>query len=288
MGKRNSSSLKPSASMLTGDEDSSCRELALVTQSPITPFSGGQRFSLPPGWGVEEVPRSDGSRIDRYYLEPGTGQKFRSMREVERHLNGETVTRSRRRGSTALTVYNRSKSSSRKMIVYGGKMLRLDEKELSANRQAIVPSGAVVNRHYELPDGWIVEEVPRKFGNSKDKYYYEPGTGRKFRSRAEVERHLTELSEHISLSEALEELNENRPLSKMFKLHHPTTNSASQKRKTSREDSVLRPPSKVNWVLASPKGDEWNPFIGDTLVSDSVKQEWSNRFTSLMNNETSA
>lgn len=138
MGKRNSSSLKPSASMLTGDEDSSCRELALVTQSPITPFSGDQRFSLPPGWGVEEVPRSDGSRIDRvpkwlipsslilrlflpedwwnellilmqYYLEPGTGQKFRSMREVERHLNGETVTRSRRRGSTALTVYNRSK-----------------------------------------------------------------------------------------------------------------------------------------------------------------------------------
>lgn len=128
----------------------------------------------------------------------------------------------------------------------------------------------------------------------------------------------------MSLSEALEELNENRPLSKMFKMQHTTVsiastkthaeltennpskmfescnkhylfllpvpqNSASQKRKTTREDSSpVRPPPKVNWVLASPKGDEWNPFIGDTLVSDSVKQQWSNRFAMFMNNKTSA
>lgn len=51
-------------------------------------------------------------------------------------------------------------------------MLRLDEKEVNANHQAIVPSTTVVNRHYELPDGWIVEEVPRRTGNFRDKVWY--------------------------------------------------------------------------------------------------------------------
>lgn len=38
------------------------------------------------------------------------------------------------------------------------------------------------------------------------------------------------------------------------------------------------PPLKINWVIASAKGDSWNPFIGGSLVPESVKQQWSKRF----------
>jgi hypothetical protein len=51
-------------------------------------------------------------------------------------------------------------------------------------------------------------------------YYYEPGTGRKFRSQAGVLRHLAELKDDMPLSAALEEIKENRPLSKAFKFGH--------------------------------------------------------------------
>ncbi|XVF20118.1 hypothetical protein REPUB_Repub11eG0170700 [Reevesia pubescens] len=46
-------------------------------------------FNLPPGWVVEEKPRSNAryaGLVDRYYIEPGTGKRFRSMIAVERHL----------------------------------------------------------------------------------------------------------------------------------------------------------------------------------------------------------
>ncbi|KAK7261446.1 hypothetical protein RIF29_27758 [Crotalaria pallida] len=44
-----------------------------------------------------------------------------------------------------------------------------------------------------LPDDWVVEERPRPYNPSiRDRYYYEPGTGRQFRSLASVQRYLTE------------------------------------------------------------------------------------------------
>lgn len=39
---------------------------------------------------------------------------------------------------------------------------------------------------------------------------------------------------------------------------------------------------KVNWVLVSPQGDAWNPFISEALVPDAVKQQWTNRFMLFM------
>lgn len=45
----------------------------------------------------------------QYYLEPGTGKKLRSLREVERYLNGETV--SRRRKSTSVVIASNRPSS---------------------------------------------------------------------------------------------------------------------------------------------------------------------------------
>ncbi|CAH9130317.1 unnamed protein product [Cuscuta epithymum] len=249
-----------------GDSSVSDRQLVSVTP-PASSLVTNTGFSLPAGWRVEEVFRSDRSKFDRYYFEPDTGKKFRSLKDVERHLNGEEVKRIYISG-------NRPESSSpRKMIVHSGKVLNMDEEEHNPNHWAIVPSGSAETPEAppcQLPDGWVVEEVPRQNENLTDKYYYEPGTGRKFRSMVSVQKHLSELT------------NENRPLSKMFKVNHNMTTASKPSREE--ESSFGEPPLKVKWVLGNRKGDVWNAFIDDKPVSDSVKEEWRKRFLSSMEN----
>lgn len=106
------STISPSNSMLVPYAH---RSLAVV---PAT-----SDLTVPRGWGVKEVLRPDGSRSDRvhcyyifffyffhglrnsasaalvilhffrllmqYYFEPGSGRKFRSIKEVNRYLKGE-------------------------------------------------------------------------------------------------------------------------------------------------------------------------------------------------------
>ncbi|XP_011089437.1 methyl-CpG-binding domain-containing protein 7 isoform X2 [Sesamum indicum] len=281
---RHHSTLSPSNSMLVPYAH---RHLAVSSPS---------RFRIPRGWGVEEVPRHDGTRSDMYYYEPGTGRKFRSIREVQRYLNGDSYPcrstrklslRSHSSGYRRMLFSGEKSSRCRRMIVSGGKLLRLDN-ELSQSHLAVTASQrAAPAAPFVLPDGWIVEEVPRKYDHWTDKYYYEPHTGQKFRSLVAVERYLTELEENEPLSKALEEIKENKPLSKIFKLENHAKHSSPRKKNISRENtqasSFVSPPMKVNWVLASSRGDAWNPFISEALVPDSIKQQWSNRFMLFMN-----
>ncbi|KAJ4875117.1 Methyl-CpG-binding domain-containing protein 7 [Raphanus sativus] len=61
----------------------------LADKQPMRIEYGRSRdFSLPNGWIVEGKPRSNSSQIDKTYIEPGTGNKFRSLAAVERYLNG--------------------------------------------------------------------------------------------------------------------------------------------------------------------------------------------------------
>ncbi|PHT98073.1 Methyl-CpG-binding domain-containing protein 6 [Capsicum chinense] len=291
--KHISSSISPTRRHRSGAEYPTSGQLVMApptttTATAITPYRPLlSRFNLPPGWGVEEVPRSTGHHIDRYYYEPGTGLKYRSLREVERRLNGEIVA-PRTRVSTRRNYSKASSSLSRKMVIYDGKMVCMDQEKL--NEWAIVPSTCAATVPYDLPDGWVIEEVPRRDGSLVDKYYYEPGTGLKFRSRIAAQRYLAEMREDVPLSASLEELKENKPLSKMFKLHHHARKSPPCTRNIVRENSdkssFLSPPAKVNWVLSSPRGDAWNPFIAGTPIPDSVKQQWIKRFMLLMNDET--
>lgn len=46
------------------------------------------------------------------------------------------------------------------------------------------------------------------------------------------------------------------------------------------ELNIGSPPRKVNWVLAGPGGNMWNPIMDDSRVADSVKQKWSEIFKS--------
>ncbi|XP_059626664.1 methyl-CpG-binding domain-containing protein 7-like isoform X2 [Cornus florida] len=243
------------------------RQLALVP----TTTSSTSRFKLPDDWVVQESPRSDASRIDKYYYEPESGQKFRSLRAVERHLTGEVYTPRLK----ALKLGNCFKNSgTRKMVVSGGK---LDEEEANQLQLAFVAStSSTASPDFELPEGWIVEAIPRKDRRYTDKYYYEPGTGRKFRSLVSVERYLTEFDD-------------NAPLCEAFKLVNHVQKSGWQKKKISREKlktSILNsadPPVKINWVLTGPEGDTWSPFMGESMVPDSVKQQWTKRFISSIN-----
>ncbi|XP_045804452.1 methyl-CpG-binding domain-containing protein 7-like isoform X2 [Trifolium pratense] len=60
-------------------------ELQIVVRSPP--------ITLPDGWLVEKRLRrhsSDPNRVDRYYIEPHTGQKFRSLISVQRYLSDES------------------------------------------------------------------------------------------------------------------------------------------------------------------------------------------------------
>ncbi|XP_057480136.1 methyl-CpG-binding domain-containing protein 7-like isoform X2 [Actinidia eriantha] len=257
-----------------GGDYSGHRQLAVVPTTTSAITTTPSRFKLPNGWYVKNVLRSDGSRIDKYYLEQGTGQKFRSLKEVERYLTGVEYTPSRK----ALKLSNHIESpGSRKMIISGGMLLSLDKEETNQLQLAVVaPTIPLATSPFTLPEGWIVEEVPRKCNGHADKYYYEPGTRRKFRSLISVERYLAEEAD-------------NAPLSQVFKLDSRAKNFGSRKKifrekvNTSTSDSV-EPPAKINWVLADPGGSTWNAFSGDSMVPEPVKQRWANRFMLMMNN----
>ncbi|KAL1545163.1 Methyl-CpG binding domain [Salvia divinorum] len=253
------------------------------SSSMLVPYAHRQLAVVPCGWDVEEVLRTDGTRSDRYYYEPGSGRKFRSVREVHRYLNGEP-NRSFRSKTRMLRPLQRSgRCGYRRMMVSGGKLLRLDN-EGSKNHLAVVREAPGI-----LPDGWVVEEVPRKYMNWPDKYYYEPQTGVKFRSLIAVEAHLAELDEDAPLSKTLEEIMENKPLAQAFKLETHKSYTRRKKNTTqakSQASSFIEPPIKVTWVLANAQGDSWNPFISEALVPDAVKEQWTTRFMLFMKDGT--
>ncbi|KAL4587651.1 hypothetical protein LXL04_000523 [Taraxacum kok-saghyz] len=337
-------------SVTDGDDYALQRQLALVdvvtpishsisnsNSSAITPFSSP--FSLPDGWFVHQVPRSDGSRFDKYYIESDTGRKFRSRREVKRYLNVEEFKAPRSRPlrltyrsknkmdlkmiTSGSNYYHDSQSgrkfrslkkvqrqltptksrakrlkylqnhlqscNSRKKIVSSGKMLGFEEDKNNKYQLVNVTpksSQSTSPGPFTLPDGWIIEEVPRKNGDHIDRYYYEPGTGQKFRSLIAVQKHLSELDENAPLSLVLEELRENNlPIAKAFKLSNSIKNHGSYeswKKSMKKEEGSSsfgsNPPSKINWVIGSGGGQNWNAFIGDSMVQDSVTKEWNQRF----------
>ncbi|GAV57883.1 MBD domain-containing protein [Cephalotus follicularis] len=54
-------------------------------------FRGTTPFKLPNNWVIEEKPRTNVNYpgvVDRYYIKPGTGQRFRSLIAAERYLTG--------------------------------------------------------------------------------------------------------------------------------------------------------------------------------------------------------
>ncbi|XP_050367668.1 methyl-CpG-binding domain-containing protein 7-like isoform X1 [Argentina anserina] len=156
-------------------EDSQVEEQDPTTNCRLVTAAAG-RFQLPDGWCVELVHRSLTSaqphRVDKYFIEPHTGRRFRSILAVHRYLKSGQV-----------------------------------DTQATADNEAVVDKQATmqITRHtskcspdFVLPDGWKIEEKPRMNTRSShsDRYYIEPGSGKRFRSLVAVERYLTEENDH--------------------------------------------------------------------------------------------
>ncbi|KAI5576136.1 hypothetical protein BDE02_09G024400 [Populus trichocarpa] len=131
-----------------------------------------------------------------------------------------------------------------------------------------------------LPPGWVVEDRIRTSGataGTVDKYYIDPASGRKFRSKKDVQYYL-----------------ETGTLKKKGKLTENSdadTNSAGNlkgdKNKSGANTSFalnfdsFNVPDRTEWVLANAKEDTWIPFIDGKKVPLYDKEQWDFAFASL-------
>ncbi|KAL2899075.1 Methyl-CpG-binding domain-containing protein 7 [Bienertia sinuspersici] len=195
---------------------------------------------------------------DKYYYEPGTERMFRSLISVKRYLNGEddpVIPRKKPcQNNRSLVPYRNPVQNfvTSRRIVYGGKFLRPDELEQArqAKLDDIVPETLQPRSCSLLPDGWIVEEVPRKCGTRSDRYFIEPVS----ESSLQAPRTPAPRKKNTSL--------------KMFK--------------TSIID-LTNPPEKINWVFSGDGRDDWSPLVEECMLPDYVKEQWEETFLLGMN-----
>ncbi|XP_010535533.1 PREDICTED: methyl-CpG-binding domain-containing protein 7 isoform X2 [Tarenaya hassleriana] len=62
------------------------KELTVSKQMHRTVEYASPDFSLPDGWLIKAIPRRNSTIVDKYYIEPETGTRFRSLISVERYL----------------------------------------------------------------------------------------------------------------------------------------------------------------------------------------------------------
>ncbi|KAM7278897.1 hypothetical protein ACFE04_006031 [Oxalis oulophora] len=108
-----------------------------------------------------------------------------------------------------------------------------------------------------LPNNWIIEEKPRSNVNYPgivDRYFIDTETGSKFRSLRAARRYLQEMEEELQAA------------------------SQSAKKHRTRKDASTSRPEKVKWVLSGPGGNMWKAIIGESMVSESIKQNWFETF----------
>ncbi|XP_021887663.1 methyl-CpG-binding domain-containing protein 7 isoform X2 [Carica papaya] len=277
------------------DADRSCSNRELQIVDPASSFSNSD-FKLPSDWVVEERRRRKSAfnpaRVDKYYHEPGTGKIFRSLTSVKKYLIEEP-----------------------------GNFLT-EEPNNGKNMQIVVHTTERISHFrntssFELPDGWIVEEKPRKNIHYKgviDRYYIEPGTGNRFRSLRAVERRLKASQECAATGQ--ETLESGNQLMRTFSKdshsleiipEHPVDakraeaasktlepENPSTSLKDSRSGNKHKPcegvtdplldfsstPPKIKWVFNGSRGNVWSPSASGSLVQESVKQKWSEAFAS--------
>ncbi|KAG5517188.1 hypothetical protein RHGRI_037825 [Rhododendron griersonianum] len=130
-------------------------------------------------------------------------------------------------------------------------------------------SGATPERPNWLPEGWRMECKVRTSGataGSFDRYYIEPASGRRFRSKVEVDYFLQ--TGNKPNKKAKPDADANRQ-----------EKSGSKKKKSAPLNfDFNNPPEKVRWVLTDAVKDQWTPFVGDKIIPKSTRQEWNAAF----------
>ncbi|XP_010264451.1 PREDICTED: uncharacterized protein LOC104602459 isoform X2 [Nelumbo nucifera] len=143
---------------------------------------------------------------------------------------------------------------------------------------------AIVPASQDLPDwlppGWRMESRVRSSGvtaGMRDRYFYDPVSGRQFRSKREV---LCFLETGMSGRQRAKSKKKdtNADVTPLKTSEHP---SSGGKRANGSTFDFLNRPAKVKWVLTDSATGSWTPFIGDEKLPESRKQEWATAFKSI-------
>ncbi|KAI5321990.1 PREDICTED: methyl-CpG-binding domain-containing [Prunus dulcis] len=131
-----------------------------------------------------------------------------------------------------------------------------------------------------LPQGWSVEERVRASGataGSTDRYYVDPVSGRRFRSKVEVLYFLE--TGTIKRKKTTENASGDKTSVEGSGSHKQKKSSTKPKSSALNFDFV-NVPENVVWVLTDSSAGSWTPFIGNREVPESTTQEWAAAFTS--------
>ncbi|ESQ37320.1 hypothetical protein EUTSA_v10002683mg [Eutrema salsugineum] len=138
-----------------------------------------------------------------------------------------------------------------------------------------------------LPSGWTTEDRVRTSGTKAgivDKFYYEPVTGRKFRSKKEVMYYLEHGTPKKTIKKAKNgdtqsEPSEDRGSYKRQTKSNKKANEKPQSPAKPLDFDFLNVPEKVMWTGTNGSEEAWWPFIGDYKIQESVSHEWDRAFT---------
>ncbi|XP_035540903.1 methyl-CpG-binding domain-containing protein 7 isoform X1 [Juglans regia] len=214
-------------------------------------------FKLPDDWVIKEKPRSNinyACVIDKLYIEPETGQQFRSLKAVERYVTEA-------KENTATPKASQNSGSWKKNI------------------SSIIRSPRVVSKHWlEAEEDNITLKALKLCNRSKAS----PNSGSWKKNISSIIRTPKVVSKHWLEAE---EDNITLKALKLCNCSKPSRKSGSRKKFVSNKGvntSMLdcaSPPAKINWVLSGPGGGNvWSAFINESIVPDSVKQKWSEKF----------
>ncbi|CAF2074648.1 unnamed protein product [Brassica napus] len=145
------------------------------------------------------------------------------------------------------------------------------------------------------PPGWTTEEKVRTSGTKAglvDKFYYEPVTNRKFRSRTEVMYYLEhgtpkkKNKKSVNNSDTKSQRSEDRGSYKRLTQSNKKANEQPPPSPPPMplDFDFLNVPEKVIWTGTNGLQEAWCPFIGDYKIQESVSQDWDRAFTLLTAN----
>ncbi|KAH8520367.1 hypothetical protein H0E87_001717 [Populus deltoides] len=131
-----------------------------------------------------------------------------------------------------------------------------------------------------LPPGWVVEDRVRTSGataGTRDKYYIEPVSGRRFRSKKDVQYYL-ETGTLKKRGKATENVDADT---------NSAENSKSSKNKSGANTNFawnfdsFNVPDRTEWFLTEANEDTWTPFIDGKKVPLYDKEQWDFTFASM-------
>ncbi|KAL9674065.1 hypothetical protein QQ045_030332 [Rhodiola kirilowii] len=249
----------------------SSSDLQIWTPEKKREPSRDSSFTLPGDWFVDQKTRTTGisrGTTDKYYHEPGTGHKFRSLVSVERYLmetgyNDITTRGNLKLGMPRLKV--KPLPIAFPGIDYSSKSLlkKLSFKkpnQIVVYRKPYIPKHKVnidTSKPLKLPDGWYIETTTRRSGHSVgkvDKYYCEGATGRVFRSLVDVQRYLADCY-----------IEENISLNKLFKPAGLIQMSGSEEKEVDNNNDMAIVPH-------SGDKDSYSDISDDVLLKDLVRK----------------